>query len=675
MPAPVKRLGWFVLPGVGLVALAAAVTIVARRANEPARDVHGFIVRPPAPAFAGEPSSGSVVPLSSKLFVDQFGYRPTLDKVAIAVGANAPETRFQLRRWDDATLVAEAIAKPWNGGAIDPMSGDRGSWIDFSAVTEPGTYFVFDPTTRTRSPRFRIANDVYRDVLRAAMRMFYYNRANSAKRAPEACVADKCWTQDASYIGKGQDTEARSVRARDDAKTARDLSGGWWDAGDVNKYVTFAASPVHQLLSSYMETPHVFTDDFGIPESNNGLPDLIDELLVELDWLKRMQPDDLGGGVLLKVGNVEFSDPVPESSRHRRYYYPEPCSAATIDAAGMFAHAALVLRDTPRLAETARDLGLRAERAFTYFHAHPIRDDCDDGTIFSGDADRSLEQQTGASVVAAVYLFALTQEARYRAHVAEHYQETLPFRDDQWSVYEPEQGDALLVYAGLPGADAEVKLAIHRRKLELAKSSDIFGFRPELDLYRAYMPKGSYHWGSNMPRANTGNTNWDLILRGLLTEDEVQNYVRRAAELLHAFHGVNPLGLVYLSNMGPYGAERSVSEIFHAWFRDGDRRWDSALVSALGPAPGYVVGGPNGSYCQGDDSREARCSASALLRLPPGKIYRDFNTGFEPKLEFDRSWELSEPAIYYQASYVKLLAKFIGQPWFARRYAPPYRPK
>src|SRR5262249_58046660 len=67
---------------------------------------------------------------------------------------------------------------------------------------------------------------------------------------------------------------ARSVRDRDNPKTARDLSGGWWDAGDTDKYVTFTMDPVNQLLTAYQEKPRPFTDDYNIPQSKNGIPDL-----------------------------------------------------------------------------------------------------------------------------------------------------------------------------------------------------------------------------------------------------------------------------------------------------------------------------------------------------------------------------------------------------------------
>ena len=38
----------------------------------------------------------------------------------------------------------------------------------------------------------------------------------------------------------------------------------------------------------------------------------------------------------------------------------------------------------------------------------------------------------------------------------------------------------------------------------------------------------------------------------------------RAAEMLHSFHGVNPMGVVFLTNMGKYGAEHSLKAIYHA---------------------------------------------------------------------------------------------------------------
>jgi endoglucanase len=619
--------------------------------------------RGPAPPFV----SCEKTPVSELIRVDQFGYRPSAKKIAVLVdpveGWNAreelpPSTKYEVRSWSDGKLVLSGAPKPWNGGQVQKSSGDRGYWFDFSALKAAGSYCIVDKDNGVRSYRFDVGPAVYRDVLRAALKVFYFQRSNFAKQKPYACAGEKCWISAADYVGPGQDKEARSVKDRGNPKTARDLTGGWWDAGDVNKYVTFANAPVHQLLTAYSDRPATFSDDFGIPESGNGIPDILDELKVEVDWLQRMQPADLGGGVLLKVGNVDHGDPIAEKSHLPRFYYPQPCSSSNVAAAGMFAHAALVMRDIPQLKAYAEGLTERAKRAWTYFQQHPRKFDCDDQSIKSGDADKNALEQEQVSVVSAIYLFALTGDNSYTDTIAKSLKATRPMQEDRWSAYEPEQGEALLFYATLPNGDAAIKSAIVERKLQQARSLDIYGFKPELDLYGAYMRDDSFHWGHNMVRSNIGNTNYDLVQQKLVKPDEAATFSDRAEGLLHSFHGVNAMGLVYLTNMYPYGAEKSVNQIFHQWFRDGDPTYDDAQKSRLGPAPGYVPGGPNHQYCGGQEG-QARCATSRLRRQPPQKAYLDFNTAWEPQNEHDRSWEITEPGIYYQAAYVKLVSKFV----------------
>ena len=59
-------------------------------------------------------------------------------------------------------------------------------------------------------------------------------------------------------------------------------------------------------------------------------------------------------------------------------------------------------------------------------------------------------------------------------------------------------------------------------------------------------------------------------------------------------HGVNPLVLVMLTNMGDFGAEVSASEIYHQWFGPGTKWLNPA--AGVGPAPGFLVGGPTDQY-------------------------------------------------------------------------------
>ena len=53
---------------------------------------------------------------------------------------------------------------------------------------------------------------------------------------------------------------------------------------------------------------------------------------------------------------------------------------------------------------------------------------------------------------------------------------------------------------------------------------------------------------------------------------------------LHYIHGVNPLGLVYLTNMKSAGAEHFATTMFHTWFAHGTP-WSEVSGAMPGPHP------------------------------------------------------------------------------------------
>jgi hypothetical protein len=577
------------------------------------------------------------------IMIDQFGYRVNDQKIAVIVdpqyGFNAgdsfnPGSNYEVRRWDNDEVVFSGRITEWNHGAVDYTAGDKGWWFDFSPLSKEGSYYIFDKDRNIGSNEFKIGDNVYKDVLKAAMHVFYYQRLNSPKEKP---FAEEPWTDSAAFIGHGQDREARSVNDKDNPSSAKDLSGGWMDAGDYNKYVTFAASPVHMLLTSYEQHPKIFTDDFNIPESGNGVPDILDEIKYEIDWVKKMQQDD--GGVLIKMGNIDYNTVSPPSEDLRPRYYGPECSSSSIAAAGMFAHASLIFSKFPGLKEYAEDLETRAVKAWNWYQNNPHSDSCDTQEIKSGDADCSLARQNEMEVVSAVYLFALTGNEKYNNIIKNRFFITAPFYDTYISLYFSEQGDALLYYTKLPGADEIAKKEIISHLLKQGKNLDIFQYNPKSDIYMAYIPRALYTWGSNNPRAALGSENYDFVTYNVDPSSN-EKYRNRALGILHYFHGVNPFGIVYLSNMYKYGADHCADKIWHDWFGHGSK-WDG------NPAPGYLTGGPNFWY---NGSRED------IKIQPPQKCFLDWNNSTP-----ENSWEITEPAIYYQASYVKLISKFISQ--------------
>jgi hypothetical protein len=588
------------------------------------------------------------VTLDLHILVDQFGYRPTDPKFAVirnpAVGFDAsntftPGATYQLRRAGDGTVLYSGTLAAWNGGAIEGSSGDRGWWFDFSSVSTPGTYFIYDPSRNVRSATFSIDQFVYKSILKAAMRTYYYQRAAIAKVVP---YADVCWVDSPAYVAPSQDTQAHDVTDQNNPAKVKDLSGGWFDAGDTNKYVTFARLAVHQLLSAYQENPSVFTDDFNIPESGNGIPDVLDEINWEIAWLQKMQYPD--GSVALKVGDIVYTNASPPSSdRNPRFYVPS-CTSSTIAAAGMFAHASYVFNAIPALQSEAAVLKADAIRAWDNYQGVATKQaHCDNGTVKAGNADLSVSDQEAEAVVAAIYLYAITGQVTYQNYVKTNYQLLRPFNDTGWIRYVAQQGEALLFYAKLPNADAALKATILAKKLADARTGGNVYATAGNDLYRNYLD--DYIWGSNQVRANYGNSNAEVAEYGIGVASTAA-YTARALDTLHYFHGVNPLGMVYLSNMYAYGASKSVNELFGGWFIAGSR-WGDAKTSKCGPAPGFVTGGPNASAAaQGVPANE-----SPPVGQPAQKSYKDWNGQ-------DNSWVVSEPGIYYQSSYVQLLAAF-----------------
>jgi endoglucanase len=602
------------------------------------------------------------VKLDKHILVDQFGYRPADSKVAVirdpvrgydAGDRFSPGSIYQVRRADDGAVAFEGKPVVWNHGEVEASSGDRGWWFDFSQVTTPGAYFVFDKSNEVRSATFSVDQSVYKDVLKATARMYFYQRNGFAKAPP---YAERCWQDAAAYLGANQDSQAHDVTDRANPSKVKDLSGGWFDAGDTNKYVKNALRPVHQLLNAFQENPQAFTDDFNIPESGNLIPDLLDELDWELAWLKKMQYPD--GSAALKVGALTFARASPPSSDSSPRFYVPSCSSATIGVAGMFAHAAVVYRGIPQLAGKGQDLQGRAIKAWDKFRSTSSRDtQCDSGEVKVPGADLPAEEQDREAVVAAIYLYALTEGVPYHEFIKQHYRELRPYHDMGWSRYDPEQGQSLLFYTTLPHADAALKgQIVSDLRNHVSSGNQIYGTDPA-DLYRNFLHDGQYHWGSNEVRADYGNSNMEAVLHGAAGHD-VAPFVARALDTLHYFHGVNPFGKVYLSNMYEYGATTSVNEIFHAWYLPKCNQlfcsktpWDNAVESECGPAPGFLPGGPVANIVT------AGIPASLMppAGQPPQKSYAESNRD-NP----DKAYVFNEPSIVYQAAYLQLLSKFVN---------------
>jgi hypothetical protein len=222
------------------------------------------------------------------------------------------------------------------------------------------------------------------------------------------------------------------------------------------------------------------------------------------------------------------------------------------------------------------------------------------------------------------------------------------------------ENTSLLYYSSLPGVTPAVAADLKTWFKNAMSSGENWGaMTGKRDPYFAYL--NPYTWGSNSVKSAKGSMFMDLLEFGIEGADAAAS--RNAAlSYLHYLHGVNPQAKVYLSNMYSLGVHNSANEFYHSWFCDGSARWDAVGVSTHGPAPGFLVGGPNPGYDWDGACTSPRpppgcgkAPPSPPKGQPPQKSYKDFN----PRWPLN-SWSVTENSNGYQSNYLRLLSKFVN---------------
>lgn len=218
------------------------------------------------------------------VYINQVGYQTIAKKTATISGEN---------KWK---LINEAGECVLEGTAPtlkrDANSGESVSLIDFSCITEKGRYHF--ETESGKSYNFEISDDVFESLFYDIMKMFYFQRCGMELTAKHA----------GKFTHKACHTAPVSVLRNENIKF--ECSGGWHDAGDFGRYSTAGAVALGHLLYAYEIMPENFNVDLNIPESGNGVPDILNECRYELEWLLKMQKDD--GGVYHKCTSIKHTD-------------------------------------------------------------------------------------------------------------------------------------------------------------------------------------------------------------------------------------------------------------------------------------------------------------------------------------------------------------------------------
>ncbi|MCX8094316.1 MAG: glycoside hydrolase family 9 protein, partial [Candidatus Goldbacteria bacterium] len=593
--------------------------------------------------------------VSENIVIDQIGYRTNSNKWFMIknpiIGYDSsntyvPGSTVQLRRSSDNAVMLSITLTAWNGGATDTtFSGDRVWQGQFSSFTTPGTYHIYDPTNNRQSYNFEIGDNIYNGALQAAVKMFFYNRSNITITASTGGTWTHVYDHPQQANALLYDYSLGGVQQG----TQRDITKGWFDAGDPRKYTAWMAGCIWHLAYAYEWYPDRFGDNTGIPESGNGVPDILDEIKWELDWMLKMQRADgalySGCFVVQGINGTVNADGNPAAD-DRPYFYANFSTGATASGAAAFAIGARLFAPySGAYPGYSTQLQTAAINAWNFLTANPNNIQYNHTNFDNANANVNDGEDKRLRFLAAAELYRLTDNSTYRNYCDANYnnsntadgshQPIISNYFETGASHTMQKG--LVSYAMAPGATSSVVDAIKtalRNGIEWNITSRIDNCP-----YKAHMWAGHYCWGSNSMKANWANMClWGAKLN--VNSSMTYTYLATAEEYLHYYFGRNATGYCYLTQSQLFGADKSITQIFHCWFSDGTI-WDT------NPAPGYLSGGPNQYY-----------SVSSIIPpygQPPMKSYRDWNSVWP-----DSSWEITEPSTGYQAAFVMLCAAFAG---------------
>ncbi|MDE6005289.1 MAG: glycoside hydrolase family 9 protein, partial [Oscillospiraceae bacterium] len=520
-------------------------------------------------------------PYAPPILTNQVGYQNNSKKTAVFRDVTN-ETEFSVVNADTKQVVYTGkLSEQINNTSADEIDYTG----DFSEVTESGNYYI-QCGNLDDSYVFSISENIYDDILNDSVRMLYLQRCGTEVNDNDFGHV-VCHNGLATIYGTNEQI---------------DVSGGWHDAGDYGRYVVAGAKAVADLLYAYLANPDYYSDNIGIPESNNGRADILDEAKYELDWMLKMQASS--GGVYHKVTCESFPGYVSPEKETAPLIVTPVSTTATADFAGAMALAYEVYKDSdPNFAETCLN---SAKNAWNFLEQNPNLIFKNPEDITTGDYGDVSDKDERYWAVAQLYR--ATGDSQYLSAL-----ESMPYYTGlDWALVGDYGNIAILT---MPDIDKNSNI-YQNAKNAILKQADTFLAASEKSAYG--VSQTVYNWGSNMTIANSG------IILGLayqLTENT--SYLNASEAQLHYLLGTNPVGTSFMTGYGTVSPENP------------HHRPSMANGKAM---KGMLVGGVN-SHLE-DSAAKAYCNG-----LAPALCYVDNS----------ESYSTNEITIYWNSPLTYLL--------------------
>ncbi|WFB36182.1 glycoside hydrolase family 9 protein [Kiritimatiellota bacterium B12222] len=505
-----------------------------------------------------------------------------------------------------------------SGDAVDPLTGTRMWELDFSAFQQPGRYRVFVPGVGVSFP-FQIDSTAYNPVLGTLMRGSWMQRCGIALTAE--------WTRHTHPACHLDDAVIPTLASynRDDLWFFPQAEGeklscahGHHDAGDYGKYVTNGAAYAGLLLQAMEVYPERFQFDASpVPAAGNGIPDVLEEVKWELDWISGMQdPRDGGVHMIVKPHPTMSYEPGvagmvtdPKFQSPRVVWWKD--IPATASFAAVLAKASRSKEMQQLYPEETAQWVKQAEAAWAFCFLEVNEETGLPVRMVGGHHYGNFLNEVDDLCWAAVELWLATGKEAYHEFFLRNHRPKDGWRWGWWPLEEA-SGQATRAYALSPREGKNPEMLFECREGEYGLMGAARATQSWQDQWATRVSFSSEPW-------RFGRWGWyflsdlasyDLLLAASIADpQEAQSFVQAALFNADQELGNHPGDVVSITG---FGARRPVDHVHQLSRYDG----------IIEPVPGIPMGFHPAGYNRGSSDRKLMASFS-YGEMPPAYRYTD----------------------------------------------------
>jgi len=488
-------------------------------------------------------------------YMNQVGFLTKGQKQMAVVGAEGKEIVFKTSSGTEVLKVTAPEAQVWI-----PAGDTAASLVDFSEIQTEGKYQAYIDDEPIGHP-ITIGDKALEEAGKASIKFFYFQRASTALEEEYAGI----YARAAGHLDTA--VKYHPSTGKTDTEATFNGSKGWYDAGDYGKYIVNSGISTYTLLQLYQQNKEYYdTLKLNIPESSNDIPDLLDEIRWNLDWMLTMQDDD--GGVFHKLTTKQFAGTImPEKGTAQRFAIGKGIEASWDFAAVVTLASEIYKPYDPEFAQKCIDAAQKA-RIWALTHPYEIYEQPSDvGTgTYTGSVEWASKLWTN------IEMYRVSGDTSVSSII-----KSLPISNKKAVLQSWQNNYMLGIFTIAMSPDAFEAEMVDSATSIITTMADNYVKSLDNNGYGVALAKGDFYWGSNGVAANKGMV---LIHAYILTKDE--KYLNAALSIVDYILGRNPLDKSYLTGYG-------VNPVMKPHHRP------SQADSIDAPVPGMIAGGPNAS--------------------------------------------------------------------------------